>query len=91
MLWVVFLLLPKGNEYYCKIGPMEPSQKVVQILINVRLQEIQLNGCLYGFVAERGTGTAILELNRTQQLAFLKQEVLFVTFLDLKKSYNTLD
>ena len=91
MLWVVIVLLPKGNGDYCGIGLIERFQKVFQIVMGVRLQSIELHYCLHGFLAERGTGTATLELKLAQNLAFLEQEPLFVTFLDLKKVYNALD
>ncbi len=43
------------------------------------------------FFVERGIGTATLELKLTQQLAYLEQEALFVTILDIKKPYDALD
>ncbi len=37
------------------------------------------------------TETTTLELKLAHQLAYLDQEPLFVTFLDLKKAYDALD
>ncbi len=69
---------------------IKPSQKVVQILINLRLQAIKLHDCLHGFVIKREMGTAILQLKLAQQLAYMEQELLFATFLDLQKAYGAL-
>ena len=44
-----------------------------------------------GFRASRGTGTATLKSKLLQQLAALREEVLYVIFLDLHKAYNALD
>ena len=43
----------------------------------------------HGLRAGRGTGTAILESKLLQQLAALREEVLYVIFLDLHKAYDT--
>ena len=41
---------------------------------------------LHGFRAGRGNGTANLEANLIQQLAAMREEVLYVIFLDLSKA-----
>ena len=41
--------------------------------------------------AVRGTGTATLEAKLLQQLAAMREEVLYVIFLDLHKAYDALD
>ena len=48
---------------------------------------------LYGFRANRGMGTAILEINMAQDLVIVSidQDSLFLVFLDLRKSYSTLE
>ena len=46
---------------------------------------------LRGFRAGRGTGAATLEANLIQQLAALRDEVLYVIFLELHKAYDALD
>jgi len=90
MTWVMVVLLPKGNDDYRGIGLIEPFQKVVQIIVSERLGAIELHDSLHGFVAERGTGTAIIELKLAQQLAHMEQEPLFATFLDLRKAYDAI-
>ena len=46
---------------------------------------------LHGFWAGRGTGTATLEAKLIQQLASMREEVLYVIFLDLQKAYDALE
>ena len=70
---------------------MEPFTKVMELLMDARLQVIELHDCLHGFTEERGTGTATLELKLAVQLAYMEQEPLYVNFLDLKKAYDTMD
>ena len=48
-------------------------------------------GVTHEFRAGRGTGTATLEAMMLQQLADLREEVLYVFFLDLHKAYDALD
>ena len=46
---------------------------------------------LHGLWEGRGTGTATLEAKLLQQLAAMREEVLYVIFLDLTKAYDALD
>ena len=52
---------------------------------------INYHDALHGFRAGRGTGTATLEANLLQQLASMREEALYVIFLDLTKAYDALD
>ena len=66
--------------------------KVVAAILNRRLAaSITFHDFLRGFWAGRGTGTATLEAKLLQQLAALREEVLYVIFLDLQKAYDALD
>ena len=66
--------------------------KVVTANLNHRLADsITYHNFLHGFRAGRGTGTATLEAKLLQQLAVLREEVLYVIFMDLHKAYNALD
>ena len=47
---------------------------------------ITYHDALNGFRAGRGTGTATLESKLLQQLADMREEVLYVIFLDLTKA-----
>jgi len=47
--------------------------------------------CLHGFLKGRGTGTATMKAKLAQQLAFIEQEALYSTVVDLKKAYDAMD
>ena len=65
---------------------------VVADILNRRLMaSITFHDFLHGFRAGHGTGTTTLEAKLLQQLAALREEVLYAIFLDLHKSYDTLD
>ena len=71
---------------------MEVMWKVVAAILNRRFTaSITYHDFLHGFRAGRGTGTATLEAKLLQQLAALREEVLYVIFLDLHKAYDALD
>ena len=66
--------------------------KVVAEILNRRLTaSITFHDFLHGFWAGRGTGTATLDAKLLQQLTALREEVLYVIFLDLHKAYDALD
>ena len=50
-----------------------------------------LHDFLRGFRAGRGTDTTTLEAKMLQQLAALREELLYVIFLELHKAYAALD
>ena len=52
---------------------------------------MQLHDALHRFREGRGTGTATLEAKLLQQLAAMREEVLYVIFLNLTKVYDALD
>ena len=71
---------------------MEVVWKVVAGIINRRFtSSITYHDALHGFRTGRGTGTATLESKLLQQLADMREEVLYVIFLDLTKAYDALD
>ena len=74
------------------IGLVEVMWKVVAEILHRRLTTaITYHDFLLGFRAVRGTGTATLEAMLLQQLAAMREEVLYVIFLDLTKAYDVLD
>ena len=91
MKWVIVILIPKGKGDFRGIGLLEPVWKVIEIIIDGRLQAIQLHDCLHGFMKGRGTGTATIEAKLTQQLAHLEQTPLYEIFVDLRKAYDSVD
>ena len=58
MLWMVVVLIPKGNDDYRGIGLLDPLWKVIEVVMNERLKCFEFYDCLHGFLAGRGTGTA---------------------------------
>ena len=52
---------------------------------------MEVHDCLHGFLAGRGTCTAILEVKLAQELAQLEQEPFYGGFIDLKKAFDAMD
>ena len=77
---------------YRAISLVEAMWEVVTVILNRRFtSSITYHNVLNGFWAGRGTGTSTLEAKLIQQLADMREEVLYVIFLDLTKSYGALD
>ena len=90
--WQAVVLIPKGEKDYRGIGLVEVMWKVVAAILNRRFAaSITYHDFLHGFREGRSTGTATLEAKLLQQLVALREEVLYVIFLDLHKAYDTLD
>ena len=90
--WQAVVLIPKGKGDYRGIGLVEVMWKVVAVILNCRFtSSITYHDVLHGFRAGRGTGTATLKAKLIQQLAAMREEVLYVIFLDLTKAYDALD
>ena len=71
---------------------MEVMWKVMAVILNRRLTfSITFHDILHGFREGCGTGTATLEAKLIQQLAAMREEVLYVIFMDLTKAYDALD
>ena len=88
MLWMVVVLIPKGKDDYRGIGLLDPIWKAIEVVMDNRLKCLELHDCLHGFLAGRGTGTAIMEVKLVQQLAYLEQVPLYGLFLDLRKAFD---
>jgi hypothetical protein len=73
MSWVVMVLIPKGGGEYWGIGLLEPIWKVLEGVMDLRLEKIELHDSLHECLAGQGTGTGIIEAKLTQQLAHLEQ------------------
>ena len=85
------VLIPKGGGGYRGIGLLEPIWKVIEVIMDKRLNEVEFRDSLHGFRAGRGTGTAIIEAKLAQQLAFREQAPLYGVFIDLRKAFNSMD
>ncbi len=91
MAWTIIVLLPKGGGDYRGIGLLDPIWKAVEKVMVAQLSVIKFHDCLHGGLPRRGTGTAIMEVNLQQQLAWVDQEPLYQIYLDLRKAYDALD
>ena len=66
--------------------------KVVAAILHLRLATaITYHDFLHGFRAGHGTRTTTLEAKLLEQLAAMREEFLYVIFLDLTKAYDALD
>ena len=85
-------MIPKGRKEYRYIGLVEVMWKVVAEILHRRfVTSIAYHNFLHGFWAGRGTGTSTLKAKLLQQLAAMREELLYVIFLDLNKLYDALD
>ena len=86
-MWKAVVLIPKGKKDYRVFGLVEVMWKIVAAIFNCQLTaSITFHDFLHSFRAGRGTGTATLEVNLVHQIAVLREEVLYVIFLDLSKA-----
>ncbi len=89
--WVIVVLLLKGGRDYRGIILSEPLWKVVERIMDRRLNALPLHEALHGCRNRRNMGMAILEAKLAQQLAHPEQEPFYGVFLDLKKAFDTMD
>ena len=90
--WQTVVLIPKGKGEFRGVGLVEVTWKVVAVIIHRQpTTRIQLHEALHGFREGHSTGTATLEAKLLQQLAAMREEVLYVIFLGLTKEYDSLD
>ena len=63
----------------------------MEAIIDTRLRaSVCMHNILHVFHTGRGMRTAILELNLAQELANMYQDPMFLVFLNLQDSYNTI-
>ena len=85
--WQVVVLIRKGKGDYRGICLVEVMWKVVAVILNRRFtSSITFHDVLHGSQVGCGTGTATLEAKLLQHLASMREEVLYVIFLDLTKA-----
>ena len=90
--WQTVVIIPKGKREFRGIGLMEVNWKVVAVILHLQLTAgIKFHDALHGFREGRGTGASTLKSKPLQQLAAMREEVLYVVFLELTKSYDALD
>ena len=90
--WQTVVLIPKGKGEFRGIGLVEVTWKVVAVILNRRLTAgLKFHDALHRLREGRGTGMATLYSKLLQHLAAMREEVLYVIFLDLTKAYDALD
>ena len=71
---------------------MEVIWKVCSFIVNSRLcYTATLHNTLHVFRKGRGTGTATMEMNLSRQLGGFFHWTLFQVFVDVRKSYESLE
>ena len=71
---------------------MEVMWKLFWGVINRRIREaVKYHNVLHGLRIGRGMGTTSIEYKLLHQLAEMKEEVLYEVFLDLRKSYGSIE
>ena len=91
LLWIIVVLIPKGGGDYRGIGLLEPIWKVIERIIDHRLDGFVLHDSLHGCQSNRGMGMAIIEAKLAQQLAYLELMPFYGIFLDLQKAFDAMD
>ena len=77
--WQTAVLIPKEKREFRGIGLVEVTWKVVAVILHRRLTTgITFHDALHGFQESRGTGKATLEAKLLQQLAVMREEVLYL-------------
>jgi hypothetical protein len=89
--WIIVVLIPKGGGDYRGIGLLEPIWKIIERVMDRRLNAIPIHESLHGCRDGCGTGMAVIEAKLAQQLAHLEQRSFYGVFLDLKKAFDMMD
>jgi hypothetical protein len=84
-------LIPRGAGEYRGIGLLEPVWKVLEKVMDLRLEAIVLHDSLHGCLALQGMGTGIIEAKLAQQLAHLEQMPYFGVFINLRKAFDAMN
>ena len=90
--WQAVVLIPKWEVEYRCIVLLEVVWKVVEAIINRRITaSTSFHGVLHSFRACRGTGNTTLKAKLLHQLAVMREEVLYMIFLELHNPYDALN
>ena len=85
-------LIPYKNGNSRGIGLVEVLWKMVTEIMNFFLMVvIQFHNTLHGFRIVGGTGTTSCEAKLLQQLMDMMEKVIYEIFVDLDKTYGSLD
>ena len=86
------VLLPKGGSNYRGIGIVEVVWKAVTVILNFCFAaSITYHESIHGFRSDYGTGNVSLEVKLLQKEMAIREEVLYMIFLDLHKMYYALE
>ena len=88
LLWRIVVLILKGGGDYRGIGLLEPIWKVLEQILDCRLNAIKLHDCLHGCCAKCGTDTMVIKVKMAQQLSYLELKPFYGVFLDLKNAFD---
>ena len=70
--WTILLLIPKSTTNTRGIDLLDTLWKVVEALIDTRIRaSLQMHDVLHGFRSGRGTGTTIMGIKLSQELAII--------------------
>ncbi len=81
----------KGGGKYRGIGLIKLIWKVLEKMMDLRLEAIVLHDSLHGCLALQGIGTGIIEAKLAQQLAHLEQMPFFGIFISLQKAFDNMN
>ncbi len=91
LLWLIVVLIPKSGGDYRGIRLLEPIWKVIERIIDHRLDAFVLHNSLHGCRNKRGMGMAIIEAKLAQQLVYLELKPFYGNFHYLQKSFDAMD
>ena len=90
--WQMAVTTPKGGGEYRGICLVKVVCKIVTVILNHRFTaSIAFQDALHGLRVGHRTCTASLKAKLLQQLAAMREAVLYTIFLDLNKAYDALD
>ena len=85
-------MLLKGGKNYHGIGLFDVVWKAVTVLLNFCFAtSITYHESLHGFWSGRGTGTTSLEIKLLQKVMAIREEALYIIFLDIHTVYYDLE
>ncbi len=91
LLWIIVVLILKGGGDYGGIRLLEPIWKVIEQIIDHRLDAFELHDSLHSCRNKCRMGTAIIKAKLAQQLSYLELKPFYGVFLDLGKAFDAMD
>jgi len=92
LLRAIIVLIRKGKSGDSRgIGLKQPMWKIIEGIMERRLQKLGLHESLHGGLKSKGTSTVIMEMRLAQGLAQLKQVPMWATFINLRKAFDAMD